>query len=339
MPSMQPRAAPAGPASSERAPSLAAPAMSAGIVILDKPSGLGSNAALGRLKRLLGEPKMGFLGTLDPLASGVLPVFLGKATRLIPLFEGLPKTYRVTLKLGERTDTFDALGKVVERRALGDLTEQRVREAILGRAGRQRQAAPAYSAIKVQGVPAYKLARRGEAVPERIREVELWDLAVEDVRLPEATFRVTCSAGTYVRSLVDELGLALGPGAHVTALRRLACGRLFTLADSVTLESLEQSLREGQKGLVRNPAAYLPEFAPLIVTAETELQLRDGKTIPLEPPAKVQVDGAARDGCAEGWAPGRKVKALGRMGNLIAIGEVVLVTPAQLGFRPTRVLI
>ncbi len=316
--------------------------MSAGIVILDKPSGLGSNAVLGRLKRLLGESKMGFLGTLDPLASGVLPVFTGKATRLIPLFEGLPKTYRVTLKLGERTDTFDAQGRVVERRALGDLTEARVREAIVGRAGRQRQAAPAYSAIKVQGVPAYKLARRGEAVPERVREVELWDVAVEDVRLPGATFRLTCSAGTYVRSLVEALGLALGPGAHVTALRRLACGPLFTLADSVTLEGIDESLKAGQQGLVKNPAAFLPEFAPWIVAAGTELQLRDGRTIPLEPPQQAQAaqeDGAARDACAAGWTPGQRVKALGPDGGLLAIGEVVFGTPGRLAFRPTRVLI
>jgi tRNA pseudouridine55 synthase len=313
--------------------------MNAGIVILDKPSGLGSNAALSRLKRLLGEPKMGFLGTLDPLASGVLPVFLGKATRLIPLFEGLPKTYRVTLKLGERTDTFDALGKVVERRELGDLTEARVREAILSQAGRQRQTAPAYSAIKVQGVPAYKLARRGAPVPERVREVELWDLAVDDVRLPEATLRLTCSAGTYVRSLVEALGLALGPGAHVTALRRLACGSLFTLRDSVTLKSLEQSGKQEQEGWVKNPAAFLPEFAPLIVTPETEFQLRDGKTIPLEPAAQPQLDRATRDGGAGGWTSGQRVKALGPLGNLIAIGEIVPVTAGQLGFRPTRVLI
>jgi len=339
MPSMPHSVAQTAPAPAEGAPSSIVLAMSAGIVILDKPPGQGSNAALGRLKRLLGQPKMGFLGTLDPLASGVLPIFIGKATRLIPLFEGLPKTYRVTLKLGERTDTFDALGRVVERRALGDLTVERVRETILRREGQWRQMAPAYSAIKVQGVPAYKLARRGEAVPERVREIELWDLAVEEVRLPEATFHVTCSAGTYIRSLVEELGLALGAGAHVTALRRLACGALFTLADSVTLVSIEKNLNEGHEELVRNPAAFLPEFAPLIIAAETEGQLRDGRTIPLETLAQTQSHDAARDACAAGWTPGQRVKALGRHGNLIAVGEVVFTATGRPAFRPTRVLI
>jgi len=326
--------------------------MTAALVILDKPSGLGSNAVLGRLKRLLGEPKMGFLGTLDPLASGVLPVFTGKATRLIALFEGLPKTYRVTVKLGERTDTFDAAGQVLERRSLDGLTEERVRAAIAGRAGRQRQAVPAFSAVKVGGVPAYRLARQGAPVPERVREVELWDLAVEEVRLPEATFRVSCSAGTYVRSLAEDLGRELGPGAHVTALRRLACGRLFTLADSVTLEGIVEDLKTGQQAFLRNPAAFLPEYQPLIVAAETEARLRDGRTVPLEeppleappleePPLVRNTDPApfpAHEACAA-WTLGQKVKALSREGRLVAVGEVVAAAPGTLGFRPTRVLL
>ncbi len=316
--------------------------MTAGIIILDKPSGLGSNAVLGRLKRLLGERKMGFLGTLDPLASGVLPVFTGKATRLIALFEGLPKSYRVTMKLGERTDTFDAAGRVIERRPLGDLSEAQVRAAILERAGRQRQAVPSFSAVKVQGVPAYKLARQGEAVPERVREVELWDLAVEDIHLPEASFRVTCTAGTYIRSLVEDLGLALGPGAHVTALRRTACGSLFTLADSDTLDGIVESLNKGQRDFVRNPAAFLPQLEPLVIAAETEIQLRDGRTLPLEPPGVPALGQAPPLGPGEAkWTVGQQVKALRPEGTLIAVGEVVSLPlePGRLGFRPTRVLI
>jgi tRNA pseudouridine55 synthase len=335
-----------------------------GILVLDKPPGLPSNRVLGQVKRLLGVTKMGFLGTLDPLASGVLPVFVGRATRLIPLFEGLWKTYRVTMKLGERTATFDAEGEVTERRPLDGLTPERVRAAILAKAGRQRQKVPAYSAVKVGGVPAYKLARQGVPVPERVRDVELWDLAVEAIELPLATFRVTCTAGTYIRSLVEDLGLALGPGAHVTALRRLACGGLFTLADSVTLEGIGEAWKAGRMEGLRNPAEFLPEHAPLRVTPETELLLRDGRTVLLELPAPGQLPnavagaagaprtGGAGDGAADGsldgapgagdWVAGQSVKALRSDGSLVAVGVVTAELPGapqgRLGFRPTRVL-
>jgi tRNA pseudouridine55 synthase len=321
-----------------------------GILVLDKAAGLPSNRVLGQVKRLLGVTKMGFLGTLDPLASGVLPVFVGRATRLIPLFEGLAKTYRVTMKLGERTATFDAEGAVTERRPLDGLTPERVRAAILAQAGRQRQTAPAYSAVKVGGVPAYKLARQGAPVPERVREVELWDLAVEAVELPFATFCVTCTAGTYVRSLVEDLGLALGPGAHVTALRRLACGGLFTLEDSVTLEGIGQTWKSGHAGAgqpaqLRNPAEFLPEHRPLRVAPETERLLRDGRTILLEAPAAGAAQAPGGSGGLEragGWQAGQAALALRSDGSLIAVGVVTAALPGapdgRLGFRPTRVL-
>ena len=321
-----------------------------GILVLDKPTGLPSNRVLGQVKRMMGEARMGFLGTLDPLASGVLPVFVGKATRLIPLFERLPKTYRATLKLGERTATFDAEGEVIERRPWDGLAPERVRSAILEKAGHHRQAVPPYSAVKVGGVPAYTLARQGKAVPERTRDVTLWDIEVEGVELPSATFRVTCSAGTYVRSLVEELGLSLGPGAHVTALRRLACGSLFTAEDSVTLEGFNEVRKAGRWDGLRNPAEFLPEHAPLIVPSETEIQLRDGRTVPLDPPALGQFPRAATGeaagspvGATAAWHAGQDVKALRPDGSLIAVGVVVDTQPGtpqrRLSFRPMRVLI
>jgi tRNA pseudouridine55 synthase len=306
-----------------------------GIIVLDKPTGLPSNRVLSQVKRLVGESKMGFLGTLDPLASGVLAVFVGKATRLIALFEGLSKTYRVTMKLGERTDTFDAEGQVLERRPLDGLTATQIEAAILAKSGRQQQVVPAFSAVKVSGVPAYKLARQGAAVPEKVREVELWDVAVESVALPLVVFRITCTAGTYVRSLVEALGRELGPGAHVAELRRLACGSLFTLGDSVTLEGIGDCRKTGSTGYLRNPAEYLPEHATLGVTPEQELQIRDGRTLPLESTA---LDVPGNSSGPDGVGP-QGVKALRPDGTLIAVGQVVRTTEGALGFRPTRVLI
>ncbi|HUJ74296.1 MAG TPA: tRNA pseudouridine(55) synthase TruB, partial [bacterium] len=181
-----------------------------GVIILDKPPGRSSNQALGALKRLLGGPKLGFVGTLDPLATGVLPVFVGKATKLIPHFEGLFKRYQVTCRLGESTDTLDADGQVTARADIGHLSDGQVRGAILAHQGQQWQTVPRYAAVKVRGVPAYKLARQGQAVPEQQRQVTVWDLEMQQVALPLATFSLSCSAGTYVRSLVHQIGQELG---------------------------------------------------------------------------------------------------------------------------------
>ena len=312
-----------------------------GVIVLDKPTGLASNRVLGQVKRLVGEPKMGFLGTLDPLASGVLPIFVGKATRLIALFEGLSKTYRVTMKLGERTDTLDAEGEVIERRSLEGVSVERVKMAILSKAGRQRQTVPKYSAVKIGGVPAYKLARQGEEVPERVRDVELWDLAVEAVALPEVTFRVSCTAGTYIRSLVETIGLELGIGAHVVALRRLASGSLFTLEESVTLAGIGECLEAGRMDCLRNPAEFLPDHASLAISPEQEIQLREGRTVALDSGLQQTAPEESVDspGQKKIWTEGLAVKALRPDGGLAAVGESVRRSDGTLGFRPSRVLI
>lgn len=314
-----------------------APTPLSGIVILDKPSGLSSNRAMARLKYLLGPAlhrgKMGYLGTLDPLATGVLPVFVGKATKLIPEFEKLDKVYRCTLRLGQRTDTFDAEGQVVEERPLTGLTPERVREAILSFAGEYQQKVPAFSAVKVGGVPAYRLARQGVPMPERLRTVRLWDLAVESVDLPCATFQAACSSGTYIRSLVDDIGQTLAVGAHLTALRRLSCGSLFTAEYSITLSEIEERIARGDSAMVRNPVEFLTDHLPLTLPAEAEQHLRDGRDIPLTDP----LTGAAHAGMAV--RSGAKIKVVRPCGTLIAVGEIVARGTQALSFHPTKVLI
>lgn len=297
-----------------------------GIIVLDKPSGLSSNRVLAKLKHLLGISKMGFLGTLDPLAGGVLPVFVGKATRLISAFEGLEKSYRVSIKFGERTDTLDAEGRIIETRDWSGLNEAEVREAILGFQGELEQETPSFSAAKFGGTPGYRLARQGKPVPRRTRKVHLREMSVERVSLPEAVFCVTCSAGAYMRQLAEDIGLKTGAGAHVTALRRVSCGSLFTLANSITLEGVEENVEKSDASFLRDPSAFMPEYVPLTIEKGSEQKLRNGQPIPL----KTQ---------AEGVAPAAKVKALCSEGTLIAIGEVVLSGPEDLLFQPKKVLI
>jgi tRNA pseudouridine55 synthase len=302
-------------------------------VVLDKPPGLSSNRAQSRLKHLLSESKMGYLGTLDPLATGVLAVFVGKATKLIPAFEGLEKTYRCTLKLGQRTDTYDAEGQMVEERPIDGLTEASIREAILSFAGEYEQMVPRFSAVKVGGVPAYKLARKGAEVPERTRTVRLWDLMVQSVDLPHASFEVTCTSGTYIRSLVDDIGKKLGVGAHLTALRRVRCGTLFTLENSISLEGIEERIANGDSAMVRNPAEFLTDHWTLTLTPDAEQHLRDGRELPL---------GEASLGAADGRLevrPGAKMKAVRPCGTLLAVGEIVARGTHALSFHPTKVLI
>lgn len=281
-----------------------------GVIVFNKDSGIGSNVALGKIKRLLGVRKMGFLGTLDPLADGVLPVFVGKATKLIHAFEGLEKEYRVTIKLGETTDTLDADGRVTASRDTGSLNGGEVGAVILGFQGKFRQRVPDYSAAKFDGVPAYKLARRGRKVPDRFREAVLSGMEIERMELPEVVFRVTASAGTYMRSLAAEIGRKTNVGAHVTALRRIRCGTLFTLANSFTLAAIERAVENGDLGFLRNPADFLPDYLPVTIEKVLEPQLKNGKAIPL-----TGTDGPE--------ALPAKVMAVLPGGKLAAIGQAV----------------
>lgn len=296
-----------------------------GVIVLDKPRGLGSNGAMARLKRLLGVSKMGFLGTLDPQATGVLPVFVGKATKLIAVFEGLDKEYRVTMKLGERTDTLDAAGEIIERRDAGALSEARVREVLLAFDGTLEQDTPAYSAVKFNGTPAYRMARQGRPVPTRRRTVHLSGMVVESMALPLVSFRVSCSAGAYMRQLAADAGDRLGVGGHVTALRRLRCGTLFNLLNSITLDRIEQAVKDGDLGFVRNPSEFMPDYLPVTIERNCEEKLRRGQPVPLACDAAVE--------------PSAKVMAVRPGGTLIAIGEIVRSRQNTPMFQPKKVLV
>lgn len=294
-----------------------------GVIVLDKPAGATSNAVLSRLKALLGRPKMGFLGTLDPLATGVLPVFIGKATKLIPEFEGLDKAYRVTIRLGETTDTFDADGQVVERKAVDHLQPDDVREAVPRFQGESEQVPPDFSAVKHAGVPAYRLARAGKPVPQRPRTVRVWDLNVEFIELPDMTLTLSCSAGTYVRTLAHDIGQALGVGAHVTALRRLRCGKMFTLEGAATWEGIETAVKEGRRDFLRDSAGLLPDHLTYAVNTDEESVLGHGNRLILR----------------EEIAPGTRMKAITAGGALLAIGHAVRMGKSGLGFQPSKVLV
>lgn len=196
-----------------------------GVLPVDKPAGPTSHDIVGMARRALGTRRIGHTGTLDPFASGLLLLCVGAATRLSEYLARLDKRYVATARLGQRTDTNDAEGRVLRiSEAWRSLDSAQVEEALAGFVGRQTQVPPAYSAKKVDGRPLYERARKGVAVNPEAVSVEIHAITVLEIALPEVEFQVECSSGTYVRALARDVGEALGTGAHLTRLRRVAIG-------------------------------------------------------------------------------------------------------------------
>jgi len=239
-----------------------------GVLLLDKPLGLSTNDALVRAKHLLRANKAGHTGTLDPLATGLLPLCFGEATKFSQDLLEADKTYEAVVRLGQTTTTGDAEGEVVVER------EVRVDRAALDAAvarftGVIEQVPPMYSALKRDGKPLYEYARAGETVERAARTVTIHALAVlavalDDAAAPAFTMRVTCSKGTYIRTLAEDIGEALGCGAHLTALRRTAVGDL-TLDGAVTLEQIDAVADEARPALLAPVDALLQRCAPVML--------------------------------------------------------------------------
>ncbi len=279
-----------------------------GVVLLDKPRGLTSNQALQRVKRLYGAAKAGHTGSLDPLATGMLPICFGAATRVSGYLLDAAKTYAVTATFGTATDTADADGSVIGRSEVPPTDEPRLRAVLGSFLGESEQVPPMYSALKREGVRLYDLARRGIEVERAPRRVLIHSIGLEALRWPECDFTVSCSKGTYVRSLVVDIAAALGTLGHVKALRRLAVGP-FAAQAMVDFESLERTAVErGSAGL---DALLLPVDSALADRPRLALRraaaraLLDGQR-PLPEPA---------------WPRGL-VRLYAEDGGFIGIGEV-----------------
>lgn len=246
-----------------------------GLVVVDKPPGRTSQDVVTIVKKTLGVRKAGHAGTLDPLATGVLLVFLNEATKLSPYIADRMKEYRGTMLLGVETDTFDIDGKVVAQRTPSVGVEE-VRKLMESLKGRIVQRPPVYSAIKYRGRPLYAWMRRGVAVEAPLREVEIYRLTVEEASLPYISFSLSCSAGTYVRSLCAHVGRELGCGACLTALRRIRSGR-FHVGMAVAPDDRE-ALRRG----IVTMADAIAEMPAVVVDERTTRTLGNGIAPPLE---------------------------------------------------------
>jgi tRNA pseudouridine55 synthase len=248
-----------------------------GVLLLDKPPGLSSNAALQRAKRCFDAEKAGHTGTLDPLASGLLPLCFGEATKFAQYLLDATKDYTATVRFGVTTATGDAEGAVLETRPV-PIGRADVEVALRGFLGRQTQVPHAYSALKFQGRNYYEYARDGIEIARAPRAIEIHRLALLEWQTPDAVLDVACSKGTYVRVLAEDLGRALGCGAHLAALRRTATGG-FRLADTVALETLEAADDAHRDALLLPASVLVRDLPGLRLADEAAARFRQGGAV------------------------------------------------------------
>jgi tRNA pseudouridine55 synthase len=250
-----------------------------GILNIDKPAGITSYGVVAAVKRLAGEQRVGHTGTLDPAATGVLPVFLGRATRVIGFLTDTAKAYRAVIEMGIATDTYDASGQVVHRSDPSSIDRDGFESALDSFRGDIRQVPPMYSAVKHAGRPLYKLARAGVTVERRARPVTVHRLELVAWQPPSITLEIECSKGTYIRSLAHDLGQALGCGAHLKTLVRTRCG-IFDIMDAVSLPRLEEAFRCGYGEHYLHPVdIVLQDYDAVIVDDAAEGAIRNGGAV------------------------------------------------------------
>ncbi len=214
--------------------------MKNGMVLINKPEGVSSARVVSHVKQIFQAKKAGHTGTLDPFATGLLPVAFGQATRLSRFFLGGAKRYKATVTLGVETDTYDRTGQMIHQadsRILAAIEPEQVQHAVAGFKGKQKQVAPSFSALKHRGQPLYKLARQGKMIQKPARPIEIFSIRVIDMELPEIELDIHCSGGTYIRSLAHDMGKQLGCGAHLSGLCRTGVSH-FMLGQAYELEAL-----------------------------------------------------------------------------------------------------
>jgi len=264
-------------------------------LVIDKPQGMTSHDVVNRVRRILRERSVGHLGTLDPMATGVLPLLVGRYTRLAQFFEKAEKSYEGELQLGFSTDTYDVTGEPTSTQSSVQVTLEQVREAAASFLGRIEQTPPPFSAKKIAGVPAYKLARKGQTPELKKVAVEMKALELLDQVGDRVRFKTQVSAGTYIRSMVHDLGRVLGVGAHLVALRRTAAGQ-FSVEQAISLEELQAKaggwsdnqrpitdiMLTTQEGLpFLHPRELLPQFAAISANEEMLHKISHGMALNL----------------------------------------------------------
>ena len=250
-----------------------------GVVVIDKPPGLTSHDVVNRVRRILGQRAVGHLGTLDPSATGVLPIVLGNLTRLAQFYAHSEKTYEGVIRFGFATDTYDADGAPTTPLHNVHLTLDDVRALAAQFRGVIEQMPPPFSAKKVAGVPAYKLARKKQQVELKPVQVEIREFEILQPTADQATFRARVASGTYIRSVAHEMGQKLGCGAHLASLQRIAVAE-FAIEDAHTLPALEAAMQQGTiESLFVHPRKLVPQLPAVTANEESAALIRSGRAV------------------------------------------------------------
>ncbi|MFQ5991824.1 MAG: tRNA pseudouridine(55) synthase TruB [Nitrospiraceae bacterium] len=285
-----------------------------GILNIHKPAGWTSHDVVAKLRGILKGPRVGHAGTLDPAATGVLPVLVGRATRIAAYLMDWEKEYRAVLRIGETTDTQDATGMLLQQQSIEGLSEESIRQTVAQFQGRIAQVPPMYSAVKVKGVPLYKAARAGRTVDRGPRQVVVHKIEVEGVAGCDVMLRVVCSKGTYVRTLCADIGEALGVGGHLLSLHRTRVGPLLVEGALTIEEVISKASRGSLAGEFITLDLALEAFPALFVDQLTASRVLHGVTVPPR---------AARwEAGAEPTFPGQTVRLKDAEGRLLALGRI-----------------
>jgi len=309
-----------------------------GALVIDKPRGRTSHDVVEAVRRIVGFRQIGHLGTLDPLATGVLVLLLGRATRLAQFYAGRRKRYDSTFRFGFATDTYDADGVPLGSDAAPQLDRVQIEELAAERIGRFPQMPPPYSAKKIHGRPAHEFARKKKKVELKAVEIEVYEFHTNEVSGSLAKFSIECAAGTYIRSLAHDMGAAIGCGAHLAEIVRTAVGE-FTLDQSVKLEDLERAAMEGDLTRYAIPLErLLPELPSVTILPILEKRVRHGSkfNVPLahiQPGRASAAQGATTELDSGDWKPVR-LRVFSRQERLIAIAEAIVPRT----YRPVVVL-
>lgn len=284
--------------------------MRSGILNVNKAPELTSFRVVSVVRRGTGIKRVGHAGTLDPMATGVLLILLGQASRVSEYLMDLPKTYRATITLGVETDSYDAEGAVVSTASVSGVSREDVERVLTGYVGVIEQTPPAYSAVKIDGQPAYKKARRGETVALKARPAQIYRIDLLRFEPPELEIEVECGKGTYVRSLAHDIGRDLGCGAHLSALERTRVGP-FTVESAVDVETLRAALEAGTWEELVLPLDYgLIALPAVTLDIEEEEDIRQGQTVQIGEVRLASIPPATND---------TQVRAYGEDGALVAI--------------------
>jgi tRNA pseudouridine55 synthase len=299
-----------------------------GLIVVDKPGGCTSHDVVLRLRKLLRTPKAGHCGTLDPDATGILLLAVGRAVRFFPYLSRQDKIYEASIRLGFSTDTYDASGQATSPESRTYPARPELLEAMRKWEGEILQIPPAFSAKKIGGRPMHKLARAGREVQPRPARVVVREFGLLEYAPPRVLCRIACSSGTYVRSLAHDLGRELGCGAHLSSLRRTAVGT-HTLPNAWTLEEIEEAARSGLSEFLIPLEELLPEFPGFTLGPEDEARVRNGVPLPVNPAFRTVLEETPPGGGPV------LIKLFGPSGNFVALARL---SPEKDRFHPFLVL-